>query len=107
MVSLDEVLNCLSAWKDAGARLDLSITRPSSEPYIKNLLVGIFDISEDSVALRWFTDTFDSPPKRSFEHTDGTTVVSLEDAEFSISETPVRSLRLTRAGYRCVLREIR
>ena len=105
MDSLDEALDRVRSWKDRGATLELTIDGPAETRF--KLSVRVLNVTDSSIALAWSTDTFDSPPKRSFAHSDGTTVISLEDALFVISRDSTNSLSISRGAYRCLLREIR
>jgi len=111
MNSLDEnkraALELVRGWKAAGATLELSVSGPS-EPLIVKMPARVrFADNDDSLAFEWSTGTEDSLPKRSFEHSDGVTVISLEDVSFVISRDPVESLSISRGEYHCLLRVIR
>jgi len=114
MTSLPEnnaaALECISSWQSAGAWLELSLKKNlpgNSEIRFDKLIVRILHVTDSTLAFSWSTDTFDSSPKRSFAHSDGTLVVSLEDSLLSISDSPKKTLSISRGPYLCVLTEIR
>jgi hypothetical protein len=113
MTSLPEnnstALERITSWQSAGARLELSLEKnlpENSEILFKNLVVRILHVTDSTLAFSWSTDTFDSSPKRSFAHSDGTLVVSLEDSLLSMSDSPKKTLSIARGPYLCVLTEI-
>src|SRR5882672_1695661 len=93
-------LECAEAWKAVGARLSLELFGPSDLKFTLSVRVlNINDSAEDSLlAFAWSTDTADCLPNRSFAHSEGTLVISLEDAAFAISDNP-KTVTISRGPY--------
>jgi hypothetical protein len=99
--STSAALGHLRSWDKARAYIDLRVTGPDDTNL--KLVVRITNITASLVAFEWQLDTLDSPGKRSFEHSDGVTVISLEDATVALSDDPQPSLTISRGAYTCKL----
>lgn len=108
--SIEEVLEYARIWKDKGATLQLSISRqPDKRPDVcDKLLVSVSDITYQSLAFRWRLSEVDpTGPTLPFATADGTFVIWLEGASFSMLDIPKKTIVISRGPYTCVLREVR
>jgi len=103
--SMPPALEQLHTWDTAGAWLELRLTGPDETNF--KLIGRLQNVTDSLFALSWSTDTSDSLPKRSFAHSDGTTVISLEDATVVLSDDSRPAMIISRGPFRCTLTELR
>lgn len=102
---MSAALERIRAWDTAATDLQLRLTGPNETKF--NVAGSLKNVTDSLFAFSWQTDTVDSLPKRSFAHSDGMTVISLEDATLTLSDDPTPSVTIVRGQCECRLTELR